>query len=508
MEKATAYINEIRSKHYENDLSNNCDEHNLRLTNKADYDPNLSHNNSYLIDIKGELKPVPSTPNNMEKIKKHIDKITNRELAEFFKETELEEAKTQTSRNKLSNEKAQLKLKFKNWINNDKTPEEEREIFSKILIELEDNKPFNEQHKEAFKAITSKITKRNDKLRAIEKVSSFDSWNATAKRNGLERKIKTVEVLFKIPDRNNVNVKKEHWQQFAKAFLKQFPNNTLLYSAVHMDENPQNPHLHLKFSGYNKETNNYDYPDQCMKLLAKKLGKDYPFSNKKWCELNEEELTRHGELMQDFYFDCMNKFLNKKGYQVEVKKRTLEEKKEAAHDYSNNKKRMTSREHNRQNKLNKENETQEQKLKDIKQERNKEQRRINKMKNQTRQIEEELKTKTELKEKLEGDFYKLLKIPKMIIQSFKNLIDIYRSDQPEMVQDAQAAEENKRFKNEFNQNIDGLNIEDETVKNEVSNTIDETSNLIEGIQQGTEAELLAMEQTKKNTNRLKSTLTR
>ena len=169
---------------------------------------------------------------------------------------------------------------------------------------------------------------------------------------------------------------------------------------------------------------------------------------------------------------------------------------------------MTSREHNRQNKLNKENETQEQKLKDIKQERNKEQRRINKMKNQTRQIEEELKTKTELKEKLEGDFYKLLKIPKMIIQSFKNLIDIYRNDQPEMVQDAQAAEENKRFKNEFNQNIDGLNIEDETVKNEVSNTIDETSNLIEGIQQGTEAELLAMEQTKKNTSRLKTTLKR
>ena len=52
------------------------------------------------------------------------------------------------------------------------------------------------------------------------------------------------------------------------------------------------------------------------KNLAKKLGKDYPFSNKKWCELNEEELTRHGELMQDFYFDCMNKFLNKKGYQI------------------------------------------------------------------------------------------------------------------------------------------------------------------------------------------------
>lgn len=511
MKKARIYINEIRSKHYSDNVSNACDEHNLRLTETADYIPELSQNNSYLREkANGDLVPVPYSKKNMKELKRYIDKIAEQEVKDFYKATTLDEARTQEKRNQLSNRQAKLKKKLTNWIENPKTSEEEREIFAKVLIDIEDKRPFNKQNQDDFKAITAKVLRRNDKLKAIQDASDLNEWNLAQKRTGLERKVKNVEVLFKIPDQWNVNIQPDQWQRLAKAFKKKFPNNRLLYSAVHMDENEENPHLHFKMSGYNKKTNDYDYPDQCMELLKQKHGKDYPFGNKKWCELNKDELKQHGEMMQDYYFNYMNNFLKQLLKEQHLKervvlaKRTEQEKKKDNHDYSAAKKPISKRENSRQNKLKKENEEQQKKLNKVKKQRNKEQMRIKILENKASNIEDKIKENDELKEKIQSDFYKLLKIPKMIIQSFKNLIDIYRSDDPEVAQDAQAAAENERFKNEFEENLEGFNMEDEAIKNEISNTIEETSNLIEEIQEGTEAELLAMEQTEKNTKKLKT----
>lgn len=395
----------------------------------------------------------------------------------------------------LTRERVLSKSKFKKWIDNDKTPEKEKEIFQKILNDIECSKSFNKKNLEDFSNIKNKISRRNDKIKAIEKIADYDVLNGSQNRN-IQLKIQSSEVVFKIPDRNNINVKKEHWKGIIQGYIKEnYPGNRLLYAAIHLDEKEENPHAHVSISGYNMENNQFDMPDQEMKVLDKHMRGKYPFKNKKFCELTEEQRKKHGEIYQSYIFHFMNKKLKEYGYSVKFEKKTEEQIQQDNYSFTKEK-RSADREYNLQNKLKEENQKQENKLKELRQKRAEEQKRLNIIKNQNRQIEEQ---QEELKEQIEHDknllellkenIQKIIKIPSIINKSFQNLINIYRNDEG----DFKAFQEIDRLDNELNNNLDGLDVNNQKIKKVVDQSMLDTVDSIKKAQTGTPEEQQALD---------------
>lgn len=351
----TLYNNSMRTQNHEMPKSNKADEHNLRLDpENPNYDPELEKNNVYLCELKlGEIKPIPN--NQTQKLKERVNKIVEKEKQLFYKDCDADCGKmSQATRDKKITERSNLKNKFKKWIANEKTPEKEKQILQDCLNILDNKEQGTDKQLNQFRQLTDKVLRRNDKIKAISRVKDFNNI-ADLKNRNLSKKIITNEIVFKIPDKNNISVSAEHWEVLTKHFKnKYFPNNRMLFAAIHADENPDNLHVHLKLSGYNYKTKNYDIPDHEIELLKnhlKNTDKPYPIKNKKWAEYNSIECKQHGKLYQDFIFEKMNMYLSKMGYDVDFKKRTAAQILEDDHDYQKTLK-STNREHNRQNKLN------------------------------------------------------------------------------------------------------------------------------------------------------------
>lgn len=352
----TLYSSQLRAKGSQKGKADKSDEHNLRLEkDNPNFDKDLTKNNIYLYETPdGKIVNIPPTNKNLQTLNNKVQQAISQNRQRFFNACDEDgEQLSQSQRDKKIKQRFDLKRKFKKWLDNDKTTEPEKEIFQKCHDILENKKQSNASLITDFKNIESKISRRNDKLKAIEKVADFDMLANTKNRN-INRKIETAEILFKIPDKNKISVKAEHWQKLAEHFKnKHFPNNQMLYAAIHADENPENTHLHLKLSGFNKKNKSYDFADQEVDILKKHFENTktpYPVKNKLWQEYNEEDLKNHGEFFQNFVFSQMNKYLQKMGYQVDFQKRTEKQKLDDNHTYEKTKK-STNRQHNRQNKV-------------------------------------------------------------------------------------------------------------------------------------------------------------
>lgn len=350
---STFYCSNMRTQGNQRAKAKASDEHNLRLEKEnPNYDPDLSKNNIYLVEQNksNEIIKLKSTSDIRKKIKINAEQIEKNDMKIFLNSCNNHTKLSQDKKNKLVKQRSDLKRKFKKWIDNEKTTEEEKAIFKKCLSNLENKKKYNNNFLTDFEKINSKISRRNDKLKAIEKIKDFDKI-ADLKNRNVNKKIISNEIVFKIPDKNNINVKAEDFEKLIKHFKnKYFKDYQMIYTAIHCDENPDNTHAHMKISGLNRELKTFNIPDHEISIL-KKHTENYSISNKKWCEYTDAECKKHGQLYQDFIFDEMNKYLKKLGYDINLEKRTEEQKKIDNHNYEKTKK-STKRGHNRQNKLN------------------------------------------------------------------------------------------------------------------------------------------------------------
>ena len=497
---ATLFFNRMRNSFKNNKTANASENHNLRLDpNNKNYIQSKTKNNIYLVEKVengSDFIQIPPTEKNLQQLKRYVEHIKEKEKKSYQENNFSDlDSLSNTRKKELTKERTYSKNKFEKWIKNEKTPEEEKNIFQKILNDIEEKKPFNQQNLEDFKNLKNKISRRNDKIKAIEKMADFDVLNNSQNRN-FQLKIQSSEVVFKIPDRNNINVKPEHWEGIIQDYIKEnYPDNRLLYAAIHLDEKEENPHAHVAISGYNSKTNDYDMPDQEMKILDRHMSGKYPFKNKKFRELTEEQRQKHGEIYQSYIFHFMNKKLKEYGYSVKFEKKTPEQIQADNFSFTK-KKRSADREYNLQNKLNEENKKQQEKLKELKQSRAEEQKRLNKIKNQNRQIEEQ---QEELKKQIEDDknlldilkenIQKIIKIPSIINKSFQNLVDIYRHGEG----DFQAFKELDQLDNELNKNLEGLDLNNEKIKKITDKSMLDTVDSIKNAQTGTQAEQQAFD---------------
>lgn len=494
---ATLFFNRMRNNFNQSKIANKSENHNLRLDpNNKNYIKSKSVNNIYLIEDRSDFKQVKTNEKNLQQVKRYIDYLKEKEK-KAYQENNFSDLDVLSNEKKkqLTRERTLLKSKLKNWIENKKTPEEEKKIFQNVLNNIEEEKEFDKKNLDDFLNIKNKISRRNDKLKVIEKVSDFDVLNGSKNRN-FQLKIQSSEVIFKIPDHNKINVKSKHWKEIIQDYIKEnYPNNRLLYAAIHLDENEENSHAHVSISGYNSKTKDYDMPDQEMKILNLHMSGEYPFKDKKWRELTEEQRQKHGEIYQDYIFNFMNEKLQEYGYSVNFEKKTKEQIEEDNYSFTK-KKRSADREYNLQNKMNEENKKQEQKLKELKQDRNKEQRRLNIIKNQNRQIEEQ---QNELKEEIENDknllnilkenIQKIIKIPGIINKSFQNLVDIYKNEKG----DFKVFQELEQLDDELNKNLKDLDLNNKDIKKITDKSILDAVDSIKKTQTETQAEKQALD---------------
>lgn len=355
MKKNTLYISTNRTSFHKSKVAEAGDKHNLRLDkNNPNFDPDLVKNNIFLCERQGEIQSVKPTDNNLNGLMKYQTKILAQEEKKYNEAIRENDTLSNEEKKKLSKERSKLKTSLNKWIDNPKTHSIEKEIFKKSISDLVNNMGCGETLLREFEQIENiKISRRNDKIKALSKLGDFKELEKSKNRNyGL--KIKSTEFVFKIPDQNNINISAKDWEKIGKHFLKNnFPDNKLLYCAIHADENPNNTHMHIRISGFNNQSNDFDFPEQEMKIVKKHLyenGLEDIYNGRKWNQLSNEEHKKHGEIFQNYLFEKQNDYLKKLGYFSNFEKRTPEEIAEANHKYQQ-KISSTKREHNRQNKV-------------------------------------------------------------------------------------------------------------------------------------------------------------
>lgn len=111
---------------------------------------------------------------------------------------------------------------------------------------------------------TTKYTDKVKRLLEMSKAINLEPFN----KKGWGYGIQDMEIDFKIPDQWKIKGNPTELREFMKGFQKKhFPDYDVLYAVVHCDENPDNPHCHLKLSGKNNKTGNYDISNQIYQMV-------------------------------------------------------------------------------------------------------------------------------------------------------------------------------------------------------------------------------------------------
>lgn len=301
------------------------DIHNFRLDslpeNKKNYLKDLSENNvcyhdSKIIDSEYFKKLIT----NIEKYHDKTLKLTKNGLTDD-QASELNILRTKT------------KSKIKKWIEN--SFDEEKEFFQNLFDKIGNTEI---DSTEEIKALTNigKIKRFNDKSKAIQSLNKCNKLLNIKNNHSMSMKVVSTEKIFKIPDQHNVKISAEHWNKIINDFHdKYYSDYQKFYTVIHFDENPENPHAHHRFSGFNRRTRSFDLPDHELGLIRKFSNEPNLFNNKKWSKLNSDEIKKAGQIYQDFMFNYCNKQLINLGYNVLAVKRTEEEVLNDNHEYSN-----------------------------------------------------------------------------------------------------------------------------------------------------------------------------
>ena len=353
-EKIRFYHSSLNEHGHDRNKSNASDDHNCRNDpNNPNYDPELTKDN--LIYINGKKRDPLKHKENYDLIVKKKKSITD----EFMKMANMnsdDEELSNTEKSKLQLARTTSKTKIKKWADdkqNKLNPEEKsfwNDVYKKIGNEKLDSSTLIDELKEL-----GKVKKFNDKQKRLTELETFNSLVGTKSKN-INFHILSKELIFKIPDKYNKKVNPDDWIKIGNAIQqKYFSDFDIIYSTVHCDENPDNPHLHLSLSGKNNKSGLFNIQDYLIEKLSSN-HKNYPFKSRKYSSLNKEEIIKHGEFYQDVIFANMNIYLKKLGYEFDLTKKTKEEKKNENIEYKDQKKSSVNREHNRQNKVKIENE--------------------------------------------------------------------------------------------------------------------------------------------------------
>jgi len=318
------------------------DTHNLRKEKlkpeHQNYIPDLSKNN-VIYDRNG--KTVSHN---------QLDQLVN--LVKTDTQNKIKASKNGMSQDRaaeLNLSRSKTKTKIRKW-SEQPTNKLEMKFFSHLLLKI-GNEKINAKQEIKKLSELGKIKRFNNKSQAIQDLEKANKLLDIKDNSGLSYKAISTEKLFKIPDQWNINVKPEDWNKiFFKYHKKYFSNFDKYYTAVHCDENPDNPHAHFRMSGFNRKSQSFDLPDYELNLIRRLYKKPDLFNNKKWSKLDTNEIKKFGEMYQTFMFAYLNKELNKLGYSVKAIKKTEQEIKKDQHIYSN--KKIRQRNFNGVNKLN------------------------------------------------------------------------------------------------------------------------------------------------------------
>ena len=357
---ARLYANQLRKNNNNFRVHDASDEHNLRLNpDNPNYDPALSHLNYYQIfnPETGQLEEVEKpTIEHLERLRQYQKDLFNSAF----------QTSSASSNQKHRNEKNNSRKALQGWIDGAKTTDEEKEFFKMVLDGIEAGQGFENDLIEQFKSITDgvKVSRFNDKIRRLKAISKLDLEKPDQRKRRLTTQ--QTELLFKATDDQGITFTNDEMKKMLKLWQSYFPDYQVLYFSIHHDENPDNPHPHFVVSNYNNKTKQFDLVQKEQEVMARYYRKKYKTDELPWClikphsQLSEKQQSELGSIKQDFYFDLVNAAT---GHKYNFTKRTPEEVAEANHQYEKTKP-IVRREHNRQRKLQ---EQQEQQRKEFKQ---------------------------------------------------------------------------------------------------------------------------------------------
>lgn len=321
----------------------------------------LTKNNVlYIPDENGKLKPA-----NAEDGESHYNKITSRldrEKKEYL--NNLESAFNDSNKAELSDKRAKAKAALKRY---EKGSEDDEAKFWQGLTErLGSDEIDAETEISNLKNCSAKIKRFNQKVQRIKELSEYNQLLGVKSRN-TEYTIFSKELVYKFPDNTSLNIKPLDLANFANNISKKlYPDFDATYLVIHCDENPDNPHAHIEYSGRNKKTGEMDIQQQVflnLKKVYKEENKVFPFENKNhYNDLTFPEVQRFGEIYQDFIFEKMNKYLAEKKYNANLEKRTAVEKFNDFEKFKDKHRPSQKREFTRANKIKEENKAAENKL--------------------------------------------------------------------------------------------------------------------------------------------------
>lgn len=343
MRQGKLYHSSISDHGFRRAKTRKADSHNLRskLNKDIKENINLELTSNNILYVEGKLVD----PTQTEKYFKRCSAILDKERSDYV--SKLKNNYGDDEKAKLTLERVECKKAIKRFI---KSSEDLEKNFWQDIYDRVSNETF-ENSKNDIDTLKSfgKIKRLNNKKKRLEQLESFNGLIGDKTRNTAFT-VFSKELLYKIPDDSKVNIKPENWiiiQNNIDRLL--YPDFDNIYSVVHMDENPNNSHLHNRKSGLNKLTKEFDIHDQVMINLNKHV-KNYPFKDKKWKDLNPDQVKEHGEIYQTFIFKKMNEYLKKMKIDVELVKTSPEEKAENSKKFLDKTRPIASREHNLQKK--------------------------------------------------------------------------------------------------------------------------------------------------------------
>lgn len=344
---------------YINEPGHNCnvrsasDKHNLRVDPD---NPNVIHtltkNNILVIDGQ-RVDPTKSTENN-----DTVQRLTDSLKSDFIKNANTNEngiSLSEQEKSKLQTERTKFKSKVKKWSENEKSDPNEKQFWSDLYSKIGNESLSSEDLLNELKSFGKSVKRFNDKKKALENSSNFNSLIGTSSRN-INMTIISKELVYKIPDRYEKNIKAIDFFNISRSVTKKlYPNHKAIYETVHLDENPDNAHYHCRLSGKNNKTGQFDIQTALVNRISE-LNPEIGLKGRKYSSLNEEELKLFGEAYQTEIYKSFNAQLEKRGYDFKVKKRTKEEKENDFREFIDKKMPIAEREFNRQKKVKDENE--------------------------------------------------------------------------------------------------------------------------------------------------------
>ncbi|QPL53588.1 hypothetical protein [Vibrio navarrensis] len=331
----------------------------LEINDICDFD--LTKNNIlYITDENGKLKI--SDPDKGEDFYNQITSKLDKEKKEYL--ANLESAFSDSNKAELSDRRAKAKAALKRY--KDGSDGSECEFWQNLTDRLGNDEIDPETEISNLKNCSVKIKRFNQKLKRIKELSDYNQLLGVKSRN-TEYTVFSKELVYKFPDDTGLNVKPTDLANFVNAISKSlYPDFSINYLVIHLDENPDNPHAHIEYSGKNNKTGEMDIQQQVflnLKRVYKKESKVFPFGNKKhYNDLTFPEVQKFGEVYQDYIFEKMNVFLKERKYDINLEKRSAAEKLNDFEKFKDKFRPSQKREWTRSNKLKEQNKVADEKL--------------------------------------------------------------------------------------------------------------------------------------------------